>query len=232
MFADFSKFDKSSFLFADEIICIVSPRRFENELLTSFLEQKTGAKCLPAESAQHITAMQEQNKELPKLVLWDCFGKNGEGIFSELLSDFREISSQCLICLFNVPRDMQIETEAVREGVRGFFYENDSLDHFLKGLQSVSDGELWISRRIMNQCIVKKPKKAEIGNLGNSGTDLTKREVEILALIAVGTPNAKIAEKLFISPHTVKTHIYNIFKKINVPNRLQAALWAAKNLQV
>jgi DNA-binding CsgD family transcriptional regulator len=49
-------------------------------------------------------------------------------------------------------------------------------------------------------------------------------------MIAVGATNDEIADKLFISPHTVKTHLYRIFKKINVPNRVQAALWAAKNL--
>jgi LuxR family transcriptional regulator of csgAB operon len=60
--------------------------------------------------------------------------------------------------------------------------------------------------------------------------NLTPRKLEILALISTGYTNDEIAEKLLISPHTVKTHLYNIFKKIKVPNRLQAALWAAKNL--
>ena len=49
-------------------------------------------------------------------------------------------------------------------------------------------------------------------------------------MVAVGVKNEEIADRLCISPHTVKTHIYNIFKKIGVPNRLQAALWAAQNL--
>ncbi|MCK4790270.1 MAG: helix-turn-helix transcriptional regulator [Desulfobacteraceae bacterium] len=56
------------------------------------------------------------------------------------------------------------------------------------------------------------------------------KEIEILSMVAFGAKNEQIADKLFISPNTVKTHVYNIFKKINVPNRLQAALWAAKNL--
>ncbi|MDD9302987.1 MAG: response regulator transcription factor [Desulfobacter sp.] len=60
--------------------------------------------------------------------------------------------------------------------------------------------------------------------------DLTRREKEILDLISSGFSNQKIADELFISPHTVKTHLQNIFGKINVKQRLQAALWAAKHL--
>ncbi len=60
---------------------------------------------------------------------------------------------------------------------------------------------------------------------------LTRREKEILDLIANGYSNQQIADELFISPHTVKTHLHNIFKKINVKRRLQAALWAAQNLK-
>ncbi len=61
-------------------------------------------------------------------------------------------------------------------------------------------------------------------------TVLTPREIEILTMVAQGAPNQKISEDLCVSPHTVKTHLYNIYKKIEVPNRLQAALWAVKNL--
>ncbi|PIE60977.1 MAG: hypothetical protein CSA29_05670 [Desulfobacterales bacterium] len=66
----------------------------------------------------------------------------------------------------------------------------------------------------------------------NPGDDagLTARQKEILGFIARGYSNRDIAEELFISPLTVKTHLQNIFTKINVKQRLQAALWAAKHL--
>jgi LuxR family transcriptional regulator of csgAB operon len=80
----------------------------------------------------------------------------------------------------------------------------------------------------MTNYILEKGREGRIPNSEESL--LTSRETEILTMISIGAKNDEIADKLFISPNTVKTHIYNIFKKIDVPNRLQAALWAAKHL--
>ena len=67
------------------------------------------------------------------------------------------------------------------------------------------------------------------GSNGNEAI-LTRREMEILDVLASGAKNEEIANKLFISPHTVRTHLYTIYRKIQVSNRLQAVLWASKNL--
>ena len=96
------------------------------------------------------------------------------------------------------------------------------------GVQAVLDGQLWFSRETMTRCIFEGTGKEP--SLKNTSEILTERQIEILAMIAVGATNDEISDKLCISPHTVKTHLYRIFKKINVPNRVRAALWAVKNL--
>lgn len=74
--------------------------------------------------------------------------------------------------------------------------------------------------------------EAEKKNIPSQNAQLTPREREILEQIARGASNRQIAEGLYISPHTVKTHLHNIFQKIDVTGRLQAALWAAKHLSM
>ena len=60
-------------------------------------------------------------------------------------------------------------------------------------------------------------------------TDLTRRELEVLGLVAQGGTNVEISEMLYISPHTVKSHVINIFNKLGVNDRTQAAVWAARH---
>ncbi len=132
--------------------------------------------------------------------------------------------------LLNVRRDADWSTESVTHGVRGLFYEDDSVDLVIRGVQALLDGAVWISRQTLLQAAVQPHRERSTNGGGHPGEDLTRREKEILGLICVGATNQEIADKLFISTNTVKTHIYKIYKKIDVPNRMQAALWGAKNL--
>jgi LuxR family transcriptional regulator of csgAB operon len=193
--------------------------------MARILERETGAACRCVEDIHDVPAMDDEKTRQRNLVLLDFMGKDLNTLSLMLDSDAKGKLSQTFLALFNVSPGLGIEENAARHGVRGFFYEHDQLDQFLKGINAIFNGELWLSREIMTKFVfdqdIFSPKVKKI---------LTQREIEILSLVAVGAKNEEIAERLFISPNTVKTHIYNIFKKINVTNRLQAALWAAKNL--
>jgi DNA-binding NarL/FixJ family response regulator len=202
--------------------------KLQNELIASHLKQKTGNECLAVDDIRQVRADDSKDQRQKKLLFWDCQGKSLNGLLAELASYINSNQSEDRIVLFNVPADLECEKKFVLKGVRGFFYEHDPLDNFMKGVQAVLDGKLWLSRELMTKCIFEDTDNDKSSK--RISEELTERQIEILAMIAVGSTNDEIAEKLCISPHTVKTHLYRIFKKINVPNRVQAALWAAKHL--
>jgi DNA-binding NarL/FixJ family response regulator len=194
----------------DKSIYIVGPGRLHNEMMSRILEQEIGAKCRCVEDKTDISS--------PDLILLDSVGTDIQGFFAS--------SPPALVALFNVEPGKGIEEESAGLKVSGIFYQSDPLKRFIKGVRSIFEGELWFSREVMTRFVLNNRDV-----FSSKARDLlTQREIEILSLIAVGTSNEDMAEKLFVSTNTVKTHIYNIFKKINVKSRLQAALWAAKNL--
>ena len=221
--------DKNSATLTESVIYIICACRLQNELMASFLHQKTGTKCLTAGNVRDIPTIDDKNTESPRLILLDCLGKDQEDLLVKLETiDKKKIFSHDLIVLFNLNPGLRIEEEAVTRGARGFFYAHDTLDRFQKGIRAVFNGELWLSRQIMTKFILENRGRPRFSRTAT--TNLTQRENEILGMVATGTKNVEIASCLYISPHTVKTHLYNIYKKIKVSNRLEAASWAAENL--
>ena len=112
--------------------------------------------------------------------------------------------------------------------LKGVFYRNESLEVICKGIHALLQGELWMSRELMARLILFYRKYQS--NAFRPACGLTNREMEIISLLSTGSSNQQIAEKLFVSEHTVKSHLYNIFRKINVHNRIQALNWIHQNL--
>jgi len=207
---------------------VVGSRRLENEMIASCLKGKTGRECFLFEDINRIPVEGQKDRGEKRLVFYCCHGKNVKQVLGEIKGYTIKKAPGNRIVLFNVSKDMEFEENIVSKGVKGFFYEHDPLDIFLKGIGAVLNGKLWLPRDVMTKFILDGASKDK--SLKKDSDKLTERQIEILALTAVGSTNEEIADKLCISPHTVKTHLYKIFKKINVPNRVQAALWAAKNL--
>ncbi|MBN1837420.1 MAG: response regulator transcription factor [Spirochaetales bacterium] len=203
---------------------VLGPRNLQNELLCYVLEKEVGTE---AAIVEQLGSFCEDPGACKRLLFVDTAAKAPRRVLLELKS--RELCPSCLVALFNLKHGLGIEQEAIRQGVRGFFYENEGLGLLMKGIRLLFDGEIWLSRDILVEAVINGKSKT---STAQSQAGLSPREMEILALIAAGADNKTIGVKLFISENTVKTHLYNIFKKINVPNRLQAALWAVNHLEI
>ena len=120
----------------------------------------------------------------------------------------------------------------INEGVKGYILKDAPIPCFEKSIRSVYAGDVWLDRSIVsnaldfaldaNQYPTEDQDLREAYN--NRLKSITKREWEILELISQGYKNEEIAESLFISIKTVKTHVKNIFRKLECKGRLEAAL--------
>ena len=208
---------------AEALVYIFGPRKLQNELMCEFLERSTGLTCMCW--ANSAPAVFDKRTDQKSLILWDCIDTDPASVWPKLDT---HVNLQHFVALFNVIPDLEIYREAVNRGVRGIFFKNEKPYVFTLGVRAILNGELWFSRDILSKCLLETGD--DLSSAQHSNPQLTVREKQILTLVASGNTNDKIAEELHISPHTVKTHVYNIYKKINVSNRLNAALWATKNL--
>lgn len=132
------------------------------------------------------------------------------------------------LLLLNTPDEYPFRDIENWPHINGVFYVTEDESHVVDGLQSVQRGECYFSQKLASYLITHS------GNYRYNSTEsalLTHREKEILNKLRIGASNIEIARALFISENTVKTHLYNLFKKISVKNRTQAVSWANDNLR-
>jgi DNA-binding NarL/FixJ family response regulator len=213
-------------------IYIIGNKRMFNELLVYFLEHSTNQPFKCSLNSSYLLLNLKKTKGSRNLVLCNCQDMHEQDASYECGRHIAAIPSDCYWACINVPYGKKMAESAISNGSHGIFYENDTPAFLTKGIKAIFNGELWFSRDTMSATLSSLVEK----NIYKSSqdvsdrVDLTRREKEVLLLIALGKTNEDIAEKLNISALTVKTHVSNIYRKINVPNRIQAIFWTTKNV--
>jgi|SRR3972149_2851632 len=131
------------------------------------------------------------------------------------------------IIVFNVGPEEEDEMLGLfKAGLMGIIYKNDLPSVFPKAIRAVHSNEIWIKRKTIFNLVKFGTKKIAVRpSQKKTHGLLTIREAEILDLIAEGDSNKAIAGRLHISEHTVKYHIQNIFRKLNIKNRVEAVIF-------
>jgi DNA-binding NarL/FixJ family response regulator len=115
-------------------------------------------------------------------------------------------------------------TEAIVAGACGYLLKDASITDIVAGVRAAAAGESLISPKVATTLL----DQIRSSSGGAPQADLSKRERDVLRLVAEGKENNEIAELLFISPQTVKNHISNILAKLQMENRIQAAVYAVR----
>lgn len=171
-----------------------------------------------------IECLRLLKKELPDVLLLDINMPNMNGI--EVLEHLKKEYNGIKVLILTIHNEVEYLLKAVDIGCNGYILKDSNSAMLKKAIHSVYEGDSFIQPDlipILNAGLVDRDSSE--GALGG----LTKREIEVLKLLAEGLFNKEIAYKLNISERTVKNHVSNIFKKINASDRTQAAVFAIKN---
>jgi DNA-binding NarL/FixJ family response regulator len=179
-----------------------------------------------AEASEGSAALSLVRELAPDVVVMDLNMPGMNGIEAT-----REIARQApltRVVVLTISDEDDDVIDAIVAGACGYLLKDSSIQDLMQGIRAASVGEALISPHIaakVLQCLRASGLDSETVA---QGPELSDRETEVLRLIANGMDNAEIARDLHISPKTVKNHISNILMKLQIENRIQAAVYAVR----
>jgi DNA-binding NarL/FixJ family response regulator len=171
-----------------------------------------------AAGGEEAVALAAEHK--PDVVLMDLEMPDLDGI--EATRRIRAADAEVNVVVLTAFSDRGRILDAIDAGAVGYLLKDAEPDELIRGLQAAARGESPLAPKAAQALVAARAEH-------QGDPELTPREQEVLALLADGLPNKLIARRLDISEKTVKAHLTNIFQRIGVTDRTQAALWAQRH---
>lgn len=203
-------------------LVIASPHNLLREGLREILLKEKKVEIL-AETIDSPKTLEAVRELKPSILLLDIsiIGVNGLRAISLMRSECPATKALML----SGSLDEESVFSALKAGIKGYVCSEANSEELIKAIKAVHRGELWVQRKVISK-FLDGEYSMESREKEKMRSYLTEREREILVCLTAGSSNKEIAEKLFISEKTVKTHLNSIFRKLRVTKRLQAILYA------
>jgi len=190
--------------------------------------------AIVAEAGDGEEAVRKAGEFVPDIVLLDINMPRLSGL--EVTKRIQAVYPEVKVIILTIHDDESYVVEVVKAGAAGYLLKDIEPGMLVKAIRTVYDGESFIYPTLAKKLFgeinrLEEERKHGATTFLQHGRDerLTLRELEVLQLIAKGLSNHEIAQRLFLSEKTVKNHLTNIFRKIDVADRTQAVLYAIKN---
>lgn len=177
------------------------------------------------EAADGIEAVAEVRRTRPDLVLMDIRMPRMDGLEATRQIMASGVSARVLI-LTTYDVDQYVYA-AITAGASGFLLKDVTPEHLVAAVRLVRTGDALLAPTITRRLIERFARRDEVKTAVHRDlSELTPRELEVLRLLATGLSNAELAERLVLSPTTVKTHVARILSKLGLRDRVQAVVLA------
>jgi NarL family two-component system response regulator LiaR len=175
------------------------------------------------EAADGVETVLKTRSLNPDVILMDLMMPRKTGI--EAIEEIKQEDPDARILVLTSYSDDEKVFAAIKAGALGYLLKETSTKELLQAIHDVYRGESSLHPAIARKLIRELNRPS---NLPPADEPLTEREIEVLIFVARGYSNQDIANALFISERTVRTHVSNILSKLHLANRTQAALYAIK----
>lgn len=178
------------------------------------------------EAADGLSGVKLVEQTKPDIVLLDLDMPvmNGREALAQILS----VRSEQNVVMLTVSEDSEDLTECMRFGARGFLLKNINADFLVDSIKRAVDGDNVFSPE-MTARLVQSLIRPHNAGTGSALDTLTPRELEILGHLAAGHSNKIIARQLDLAESTIKVHVQNILRKLELSSRVQAAVYAVQH---
>lgn len=210
----------------DTRVLIVDDHDLFRTGLRNLLEEK-GVRIV-GEAADGEAALKLVSRFAPDVVIMDLNMPGMSGV--ETTSKLSARAPLTRVVVLTISDDDEDVIGAVLAGACGYLLKDATIEELITGVRAAARGEALISPQIAAKLLQRlRAHSASADTAEMIRAELSDREIEVLKLIANGKENAEIARDLFISPKTVKNHISNILMKLQIENRIQAAVYAVRS---
>jgi DNA-binding NarL/FixJ family response regulator len=191
------------------------------------LVEENGPVRVVGEAATGEGALALVREQAPDVVVMDIEMPGLGGV--EATRQIVEESPHTSVVVLTASDDADDVVSAIVAGACGYLLKNAAIDDLVAGIRAAATGDALISPAIAGGLLAHVRARARPAEPpAAAATQLSARELDVLRLVAEGRDNADIARELFISPKTVKNHISNILMKLQMQNRIQAAVYAVR----
>lgn len=206
-------------------VLLIEDNRLLREGITAMLNEQPDIKAVAATG--NGDALEKAKRVKPQVVLLDMGLRNRNSLrVAELIK--KEYPKAEIVVMDLIPVQSEV-VEFVRAGVAGFILKDATIDDFLHTIRSVAEGKKVLppplTGSLFSQIVEYAVKSGKADRLMKA-VKLTRREHEVVDLIARGMSNKAIATELNIAVHTVKSHVHNILDKLALHSRLELASFA------
>ena len=180
------------------------------------------------EAANGYDAVRSVRELAPEVVVMDLNMPGMTGV--EATRQITAIAPLTRVLVLTISDQDSDVLDAILAGACGYLLKDSSIHELMAGIRAAAVGESLISPTIASKVLQRVRSTSSVSAIADTiRAELSDREIEVLKLIANGKDNALIAQELHISPKTVKNHISNILMKLQIDNRIQAAVYAVKS---